>query len=138
MTERVDVGMNVVEWDVPSLGALLEQLRIMDTLRTRQDFLATKEEIITIGELGVLFERQSENNKSHNEQSCLPFQFQTYLWIGHCIERTNCQRIFIHEEKVRVILCTHNVTELLFVLRAQILKVVLQNKLQMRKLTSTR
>jgi len=35
VAERVNVGMDVFDWNIPSLGTLLEKLRVVDTLRTR-------------------------------------------------------------------------------------------------------
>ena len=72
----------------------------MDTLGSRQDFLATNEDIVTVGEFGV-------------------------VGVGHGVEWTDGKWILVHDEEVSIVLFFDNVSKLLFVLRTQVVVVIL-------------
>ena len=50
---------------------------------------------------------------------------ETYVWIGHGVERTNIQGVLVHNEKVSVLLLLDNISQLLFVFSTQVIIVSL-------------
>ena len=86
VAEGVNVGLNFMEVNAPCLGSLNNELGLMDALSTRQDLLTTDEEIIAVGELGI-------------------------LRIGHGVERTNGKGVLVHHEKVRAVLLLDNLAK---------------------------
>mmetsp|Transcript_29381 Transcript_29381/g.68813 ORF Transcript_29381/g.68813 Transcript_29381/m.68813 type:complete len:200 (-) Transcript_29381:1083-1682(-) len=100
-----------MEVNAPCLGSLNNELGLMDALSTRQDLLTTDEEIIAVGELGI-------------------------LRIGHGVERTNGKGVLVHHEKVRAVLLLDNLAKFLLILGAQILIIVLVDSCLSEELAS--
>lgn len=56
--------------DAVDLGTLNQEVWIVDSLSTGQDFFASHKHVVRVGVLRV-------------------------MWVRHGVERTNCQRIFV-------------------------------------------
>mmetsp|Transcript_3391 Transcript_3391/g.5223 ORF Transcript_3391/g.5223 Transcript_3391/m.5223 type:complete len:216 (+) Transcript_3391:282-929(+) len=100
ISERIDIRSYSLDFNSPSTGTFLNEFRFMNTLGTRQNLLATNEDIVTVREFWV-------------------------VWVGHGVERTNIQGVLVHNKEVGIILLPHNVTQLLLVFSTQVIVITL-------------
>mmetsp|Transcript_9352 Transcript_9352/g.12406 ORF Transcript_9352/g.12406 Transcript_9352/m.12406 type:complete len:254 (+) Transcript_9352:280-1041(+) len=100
MSKRINIGFNILERNSPDLGSLFKQIRFMNTLGTRQNFLPADKEIIGIGQFWI-------------------------FRVGHGVKWTNRQRVLVHKEKVRLVFFLDNVTQFLFIFGRQIFEIIL-------------
>lgn len=96
--EGLEISLQRVERDAMGLGTLREELGVMDTLGSRDDFLSTDEDIEGVGELLPMSHARNGNG---------------VLGVGHGVEGTDGQRELVQDVEVGVVLLLDETSELL-------------------------
>jgi hypothetical protein len=76
LSEAIDVILHDIRVDAAFLHSLLQERRLVDTLPTRQDLLATDEKVAGVGALGI-------------------------VWIRHGVKRSGRSREFVYSTSAR-------------------------------------
>ena len=103
--EGLEIAVQRLDGDTAGLGSLSEEVGIVDSLGSRDDFLSANEDIVGVGEL-----LEVENRARH----------YGVLRVGHRVEGTNGERELVEDVEVGVVLLLHETTELFLHRRAQI------------------
>mmetsp|Transcript_8208 Transcript_8208/g.23372 ORF Transcript_8208/g.23372 Transcript_8208/m.23372 type:complete len:312 (-) Transcript_8208:98-1033(-) len=99
VAEGVDVALDAVHGDLVGVGALHQELRLVDALRAGEDLLAADEEVVAV-------------------------RVRRVHGAGHRVERPRRERVLVHHVEVRVVLLLDDAAERLLLLRRRVLVVV--------------
>ena len=103
--EGLEVGVQRLDGNAAGLGALGEELGVVDSLGARHDFLSANEDIVGVGELLAM-----EGSRGS----------YGVLRVGHRVEGADGERELVEDVEVGVVLLLDQTAELLLHRRAEI------------------
>ena len=79
MSEGVDIALDGRQRDLPPVRALDQEVNVVDSLGARDNLLASDEQVVAVGQLGV-------------------------LWARHGIEGADGQGVLVHDKELSLVL----------------------------------